>query len=104
MTSTRIRSSDAEISYQEVGRGPDLVLLHPFPANHEVWTKVAETLASRYRILMPDLRGHGDSQPGEGPASMQKHAEDLLRLCQDAGVRRAVSSYLFRPRHLQPHR
>ena len=90
MTATRVRSGDAEISYQQMGSGPDVVLLHPFPANHEVWMQVAEALAPRYRLLMPDLRGHGESQAGEGPATMQKHAEDIVRLCQDAGVRRAV--------------
>jgi pimeloyl-ACP methyl ester carboxylesterase len=90
MTATRIRSSDAEIVYWQLGSGPDVVLLHPFPANHEVWMPVAETLAPRYRLLLPDLRGHGESQPGEGPATMEKHAADLLCLCQDAEVRRAV--------------
>jgi pimeloyl-ACP methyl ester carboxylesterase len=90
MTTTRIRSGDTEIVYQEMGAGPDVVLLHPFPANHEVWMQVAEALSPRYRLLMPDLRGHGESRPGEGPATMQKHAEDVLRVCQDAGLRRAV--------------
>ncbi len=90
MTATRIRSGDAEIWYEQLGSGPDVVLLHPFPANHEVWMGVAEALAPRYRLLLPDLRGHGQSQPGDGPATMEKHAGDVLRLCQDAGVRRAV--------------
>ena|SRR5581483_289335 len=87
---TRFRSGDAEISYWELGRGPDVVLLHPFPASHEVWTPVAEALASSYRLVLPDLRAHGESQPGDGPASMEKHATDLLRLCQEAGIQRAV--------------
>ena len=39
-------SGDAEIFYREIGSGPDLVLLHPFPAHHEVWMQVAEALAA----------------------------------------------------------
>ncbi len=86
----RVRSSDIEISYEVVGRGPDVVLLHPFPANRGVWMPAAELLASRYRLVVPDLRGHGESGVGEGPATMQKHAADLARVIEAAGVRRAV--------------
>ena len=59
-----------------LGEGPPVVLLHPFPANHEFWLPVAEALATRYRVILPDLRGHGDSDVGEGPATMEKHAAD----------------------------
>jgi 3-oxoadipate enol-lactonase len=86
----QVRSSDAEISYEVIGKGPDLVLLHPFPANRDVWRPAAELLATRYRITLPDLRGHGDSTTGEGPATMEKHAIDLQRVCEDAKVGRAV--------------
>jgi pimeloyl-ACP methyl ester carboxylesterase len=37
-------------------------------------------LSSRYRLILPDLRGHGDSEIGQGPALMEKHASDLARL------------------------
>lgn len=86
----RIRSDDAEIFYEVIGDGPDVVLLHPFPANHDIWMPVAEVLSSRYRVILPDLRGHGDSTPGEGPATMARHAEDLRRVLEDAGAARAV--------------
>ena len=75
--SQRIPSGDAEIAYWALGDGPPVVLLHPFPANHEFWLPVAEPLSTRYRLLLPDLRGHGDSGVGEGPATMEKHAADL---------------------------
>jgi pimeloyl-ACP methyl ester carboxylesterase len=86
----RIRSGDAEISYTVLGSGPDVVLLHPFPAHHGIWLPVAEQLATRYRCVLPDLRGHGASESGEGPATMEKHAADVRRVCDDAGVGRAV--------------
>ena len=85
----QIKSGDSEIVYRVLGEGPPLVLLHPFPVSHEFWLPVAEALASRYRILLPDLRGHGDSGVGEGPATMEKHAADIARLMDDAGVGRA---------------
>lgn len=79
-----IRSDDAEIVYWILGDGPPVVLLHPFPANHEFWLPVAEPLSARYRIILPDLRGHGESAIGAGPATMEKHAADLARVMEDA--------------------
>jgi 3-oxoadipate enol-lactonase len=87
--SHRVKSGDAEIAYWSLGDGPPVVLLHPFPANHEFWLPVADSLATRYRLLLPDLRGHGESELGEGPATMEKHAADLARVMDDAGIGRA---------------
>src|ERR1700758_1581363 len=87
--SQRIKSGDAEIIYWTLGDGPPLVLLHPFPAHHEFWLPVAQTLAPRYRVILPDLRGHGDSGIGEGPATMEKHVADIARVVDDADVGRA---------------
>ncbi|HYN14333.1 MAG TPA: alpha/beta fold hydrolase [Terriglobales bacterium] len=86
----RLSSDDAEIFYTVMGAGPPVVLLHPFPANHKVWLPAAELLAGRYRLIVPDLRGHGQSSAGAGPATMQKHATDLLRLSEACGVGKAV--------------
>jgi 3-oxoadipate enol-lactonase len=85
----KIVSDDADIFYDVAGAGPPVVLLHPFPVNHEFWLPITKYLASRYRLIMPDLRGHGDSGLGNGPATMQKHAADLARVMSDAGVDRA---------------
>ena len=84
-----IQSGDAEIVYWVLGDGPPVVLLHPFPVHHEFWLPVAEVLATRYRVLMPDLRGHGESGIGEGPATMEKHAADIAHVMDDADVGRA---------------
>ena len=88
ISSQRIKSGDAEIVYWALGDGPPVVLLHPFPANHEFWLPVAEALATRYRVVLPDLRGHGESGVGEGPATMEKHAADIARVMDDAEVGR----------------
>jgi 3-oxoadipate enol-lactonase len=85
----QIRSGDAEIAYRVLGEGPSVVLLHPFPANHEFWLPVARVLATRYRVVLPDLRGHGDSAVGDGPATIDKHAGDIARVMDDARIGRA---------------
>jgi 3-oxoadipate enol-lactonase len=84
-----VKSDDAEIAYSALGEGPPVVLLHPFPANHEFWLPVAESLAGRYRVILADMRGHGDSGVGEGPATMAKHAGDIARVMDDADIGRA---------------
>ena len=86
----RVRSVDAEIAYETLGKGPAVVLLHPFPTNHQLWLPAVQPLASRYRLVLIDLRGLGESGLGEGPAFMDKHARDVARVMDDAEVGRAV--------------
>ena len=86
----QVKSRDAEIFYEVLGSGPPVVLLHPFPANHEFWLPAAQALVSRYQLLLPDLRGHGESGVGEGPATMDKHAADLVAVLDQEHIRRAV--------------
>lgn len=84
----RVRSGDAEICYEVLGNGAPVVLLHPFPVSHELWKPAAQALINKYRVILPDLRGHGDSDVGEGPATMEKNAADLVRVLDDADVGR----------------
>src|SRR4249920_2154635 len=76
----RVQSGDTEMVYWSLGSGPPVVLLHPFPVHHEFWLPAAQALSSRYQLILPDLRGHGESSVGEGPAIMGKHAGDLASI------------------------
>ena len=84
-----LRSDDAQLFYEVIGNGPDIVLLHPFPLHHKFWTGVLNTLSTRYRLILPDLRAHGDSELGERPATMGKLAADLAALCREERITRA---------------
>jgi pimeloyl-ACP methyl ester carboxylesterase len=85
-----VRSDDAEIVYEVRGSGPPVVLLHPFPCHHGFWNPIAAALDSRYRLILLDLRGHGDSDVGDGPAFMPKHANDIARVLDAEGVGKAA--------------
>jgi len=85
-----LRSDDAEIFYAIQGSGPAVVLLHPFPAHHEFWSPIIPALESRYRLILPDLRGHGQSEIGEGTAFMSKHAADVSRIMDACDVGKAA--------------
>jgi len=84
-----LRSGDSDIFYDVAGEGSPVVLLHPFPVHHEFWLPVSKFLSSRYRLIMPDLRAHGESGLGEGPATMSKHAADIARVMDATGADRA---------------
>jgi 3-oxoadipate enol-lactonase len=84
----RIQSDDAQLVCEVLGTGPPVVFLHPFPAHHELWLPATKALTSRYQVILPDLRGHGESSVGEGPATMEKHAGDLARVLDHLEVGR----------------
>ncbi len=83
------RSSNAQLFYNVRGSGPDVILLHPFPLNHNFWNSVAAQLDTRYRLIIPDLRAHGDSELGQGPSTMEKMAADLAALCREERINKA---------------
>ena len=66
----RIATSGAEINVVTGGNGPPLLLLHGYPQTHLMWRKVAPLLAAEFTLVIPDLRGYGDSsKPPAGPDS-----------------------------------
>lgn len=84
------RSGDAQLVYEIIGSGPDAVLLHPFPLHHHFWDGVIPQLSTHYRVVLPDLRAHGDSDAGDGPVAMPKLADDLDLLCRELAIKRAI--------------
>jgi 3-oxoadipate enol-lactonase len=85
-----LRSDGVDLFYEVKGEGPDVVMLHPFPSDHNFWLPLYQYLESRFRLVLPDLRGLGLSGVGEGATTMAKLSEDLLRLCDELKIGRAV--------------
>ena len=83
-------SDDAELSYQTMGTGLDVVLLHPTPVHRDFWLPVAQHLTSGYRLILPDLRGHGQSQTGDGPITVERLGQDIRRLLDTLQIERAL--------------
>src|ERR1700680_4678650 len=64
----RIETSGATINLVTGGTGPPLLLLHGYPQTHLMWRKLAPRLAADFTVVVPDLRGYGDSsKPPAGP-------------------------------------
>jgi len=52
----------ARVAYRELGAGPPLALLHSAMLSHKEWEPAVEQLADRFRVVLPDLPLHGDSE------------------------------------------
>src|SRR5436189_606093 len=85
-----MRTKGAVIRLRHGGSGPPLLLLHGHPNNHVLWYAVAARLAERYHVVLPDLRGYGDSSlPEPGPKlinySFRAMAEDMIEVMANLG-------------------
>ena len=67
-----------------------LLMLHGFPQTHAIWHRVAQALAPHFRLVLPDLRGYGDSAKPPGDAdhanySKRVMAQDMAALMTQLG-------------------
>lgn len=79
-----------EIAYDDVGSGPAVVLLHGYPFNRSMWSGQVEELRKNHRVIIPDLRGHGESAVTPGPATMESMALDVASLLESLNISRAT--------------
>jgi haloacetate dehalogenase len=78
--SRRIKTSGTEIALVQGGSGPPLLLIHGYPQNHVIWHKVAPRLAERFSLVIPDLRGYGDSGKPPGDAEHLNYSKRAMAL------------------------
>jgi pimeloyl-ACP methyl ester carboxylesterase len=61
---------EGELVWFEGGEGRELILLHGAGDQAGAWAAVVPTLIKKYRVVVLDMPGHGDSDPGEGPLKL----------------------------------
>ena len=88
MSSTRI--SDIQMAYTDTGIGSPIVLIHGYPFNRSLWSEQLTALSNSYRVISPDLRGFGETDPSAGPATMNRMAQDVAELMDRLQIRQAV--------------
>ena len=93
-TQSRVACGDATLSVHRAGAGAPLILLHGYPQNHHCWERVAPVLARHFDVIVPDLRGYGDSDaPPDDAAhtvySKRRMAADIVGLMDALGLARA---------------
>jgi pimeloyl-ACP methyl ester carboxylesterase len=79
-----------EVSYRDVGEGPVLLLLHGIAGSSRAWREVMPALAGDYRLIAPDMLGHGESAKPLGDYSLGAFASGIRDFLGVLGVARAT--------------
>jgi haloacetate dehalogenase len=93
-TQSRIGTNGTNLSVHRGGTGTPLILLHGYPQTHAAWAKVAPGFAGHFDVIVPDLRGYGESDvppndPGNHAYSKREMARDIVGLMDALGLPRA---------------
>jgi len=82
----KIRVNNITLAYERFGSGAPLMLIHGFPLDHTIWNKVSNLLKNDFDLILPDLRGFGQSTTVETPYTMSDMANDLAGLLNHLGI------------------
>ena len=83
-------SIPVNLHYTEQGSGTPLVLLHGFPFSSAIWREQIARLSDQYRVITPDLRGHGRSPVTDDVYTMELLAADVIALLDTLDIAQAV--------------
>lgn len=86
----KIEVNGVTLGYDKVGEGPAVVLIHGFPLNRAMWRPQVEALRDRFTMIVPDLRGFGESAGPTDDLTMDTYAGDVLRLLDALGCERVA--------------
>jgi len=83
------RCNDIDVAWFEAGRGDPLVLIHGLADDHRAWRRTLPDLMLRHRVIMYDLRGHGQTSLGKPNGTLRQLGADMVALMDSLGVERA---------------
>ena len=79
------------VSYSDLGpdNAPVIIFIHGFPLNKFMWNKQIEALKDNFRVIAYDIRGHGESDTGNDPFSIDLFVDDLIRFMNALKIQKA---------------
>jgi pimeloyl-ACP methyl ester carboxylesterase len=81
----------SRVAYRETGTGPALVLLHSLGLSHREWEPIVAPLSARFRVVLPDLPLHGDSEDRPRHSYSPDWLADVMAgFCREVGGPRAI--------------
>jgi 3-oxoadipate enol-lactonase len=90
MAKSTIEFNGIVLAYEDQGDGEPLVLLHGLCGSSNYWDKVIPALSNHYRVIVPDLRGHGRSGVSDEPYIMELMAQDISELLEKLHIPQAL--------------
>ena len=86
----KTKANGISIAYERCGKGTPLVLLHGYPLDHTIWEPVLPLLKNDFDLILPDLRGFGESDAPAIPYGMADLAADIAALLGVLNIWKAV--------------
>jgi pimeloyl-ACP methyl ester carboxylesterase len=86
----KVNVNGIQLAYARRGDGPPLVLLHGFPLDHHLWDEVVPLLDDTFDVIVPDLRGFGESTISDSQFSMDDYASDIAGLLDQLEIQKAA--------------
>jgi pimeloyl-ACP methyl ester carboxylesterase len=86
----KIQTNNITLAYERIGVGTPLMLIHGYPLDHTIWNDVIPLLKNDFDLILPDLRGFGQSDTVETPYTMFDMADDLAGLLDYLKIEKAA--------------
>lgn len=85
----KVNVNGIQMSYADRGTGLPILFVHGFPLDGALWLPQLDALSDEYRVIVPDLRGFGDSTPSQD-VTMERYADDLRALLNELEIDHVV--------------
>jgi len=85
MSRSTVRVNGVRLNVWTGGQGPALILLHGYPQTGQMWHKMTPTLMKDFSLIVPDLRGYGDSEKARSGFDKKTMARDISELALSLG-------------------
>ena len=86
MEANQIQVKGGRVSYAVAGAGPPIVLIHGLGGSATNWSELAPLLAQSHRVIVPDLPGHGRSEPLAAVSGLQPFADRVYAVMEHEGA------------------
>ena len=86
----KVKVNNIELAYTRHGKGTPLVLLHGFPLDHHIWGETVPLLENKFNLIIPDLRGFGESTTIDTLYTMDEFASDIAGLLDHLEIPRTA--------------
>jgi pimeloyl-ACP methyl ester carboxylesterase len=86
----RTKTNGITLAYMRAGKGVPLVLLHGYPLDHSIWEPLVPILENGFDLILPDLRGFGESQAVGTDFTMADCAADVAGLLEQLDIKKSA--------------